>query len=113
MHEMAIAQGILDIALDHAAQHQAQKVLTISLSIGQMTGVEPEALLFCFNVLAEETIAAAAKLDINILPLVGFCQGCGQEFAVEGYRFFCPSCGSAQVEIISGRELQVAYLEVD
>ncbi|MBU2702370.1 hydrogenase nickel incorporation protein HypA/HybF [Sporomusaceae bacterium BoRhaA] len=113
MHEMAIAQGILDITLDNAAQSDAKKVITIKLLVGQMTEVEPEAMRFCFSALAEGTIAAKAELKIKIVPLVVYCQDCGRKFVIERYRFLCSACGSANVKIISGRELQVEYLEVD
>jgi len=113
MHEMAIAQGILDIALDNAERHGAKKISRIRLLIGKMTGVEPESLHFCFSALAAGTKASEAELDIVILPLIGCCRDCGREFPIEAMRFFCPACSSAEVEIISGRELRVEYLEVE
>lgn len=113
MHEMAIAQGILDIVLDTAARHEAAKVVRIKLQVGAMTEVEPEALKFCFAALAAETPAEAAELEIETTPLVGRCRDCGREFAVERFCFLCPGCGSAGVEIISGRELRVEHLEVE
>lgn len=113
MHEMAIAQGVLDITLDNAAQSGAKKVISIKLLVGQMTGVEPEALRFCFSALAEGTVAAEAELVIVNAPLGVSCQECGKTCEVERYRFLCSVCGSAKVEIISGRELCVEYLEVD
>ncbi|SDF29174.1 hydrogenase maturation nickel metallochaperone HypA [Sporolituus thermophilus] len=113
MHEMAIAQGILDIVLATAASHEVTVVRRIKLRVGEMTEVEPDALRFCFAALAADTPAAPAELDIEVVPLAGRCQDCRHEFAVERYRFFCPACGSAGVEIISGRELQVEHLEVE
>lgn len=113
MHEMAIAQGILELALENAAQHQARIIHKICLKVGKMTGVEPETLQFCFQSLSEGTIAAEAALEIESVPLVGRCRECGQQFAIEEYRFICSFCHSAKVEIISGRELQVDHLEVD
>jgi hydrogenase nickel incorporation protein HypA/HybF len=113
MHEMAIAQGILDIVLDNAARHEATKVLLIKLQVGAMTEVEPDSLRFCFTALAADTPAAAAELEVEIMPLVGRCRDCGREFAVERFCFVCPACGSAGVEVISGRELRVEHLEVE
>ncbi|MDR3562286.1 MAG: hydrogenase maturation nickel metallochaperone HypA [Negativicutes bacterium] len=113
MHEMAIAQGILEIVLDNVAQYGAKSVASIKLLVGEMTGVEPEALKFCFSSLAEGTVAASAELEIEVMPLVGRCRDCGGEFRIERYRFLCPVCGSAGVEILSGRELRVEHLEVD
>jgi hydrogenase nickel incorporation protein HypA/HybF len=113
MHEMAIAQGVLDIVLDTAARHDAKKIMVIKLQVGQMTGVEPDALRFCLETLAEGTISAGAQLEIVVTPLIGQCRDCGLEFGIERYRFLCPDCGSAGVDIISGRELRVEHLEVD
>lgn len=113
MHEMAIAQGILDIVLDNAARHDAAKVLRIKLQVGEMTEVEPEALTFCFAAVAAGTAAAEAELEVEVTPLVGRCRDCGREFKVERFRFLCPACGSAGVEIVSGRELRVEHLEVE
>lgn len=113
MHEMALAQGILNIALRAAAENGAVKVGRIKVLIGQMTHVEPEALKFGFEALAVETIAAGAELALTAVPLVGRCDDCGQEFTIEGYRFFCPHCQSGGVKIVSGRELRVEYVEVE
>lgn len=113
MHEMAIAQGILDIVLKTAAEHKATKVTGIKLLIGQMTQIEPESLTFGFTALAIGSIADGAHIDITIVPLVGQCNSCGQQFSVEEYRFLCPICDSASVSMISGRELAVDYLEVE
>lgn len=113
MHEMAIAQGILDIAVDTAVRHSAAKVLSIKLLVGQMTQVEPESLAFCFNALAAGSPADGAKLDVTIVPLTGRCNGCGHEFGIQQFCFVCPLCGSPGVEILSGRELMVEHLEVE
>jgi hydrogenase nickel incorporation protein HypA/HybF len=110
---MAIAQGILEIALHTATQHAAKRVFRIRLLIGQLTEVEPDSLRFCFEALAANTPADGAELDVNIVPLMGHCRECGREFIIENYRFYCPDCGSAGVEILSGRELKVEHLEVE
>ena len=113
MHEMSIAQGILDIVLKTAAEHSAVKVTCIKLLIGKMTQVEPESLNFGFEVLSAGTVAEGANVEITIVPLVGECNSCGQRFTVENYSFFCPFCNSASVLVISGRELAVDYVEVE
>ncbi len=110
---MALAQGILDVVLDAAARHSAVKVGRIKLLVGKMTNAEPESLKFCFAALAAGSIAAGAELDITITPLVGKCKTCGKEFTIEQFFFICPSCRSAAVDIVSGRELKVEHLEVE
>lgn len=113
MHEMSIAQGILDIVLKTAAEHNAVKVSCIKLLIGQMTQVEPESLKFGFAALSTGSIADGANVEITIVPLVGECNSCGQQFTVEKFSFLCPLCNSASIALVSGRELAVDYLEVE
>lgn len=114
MHEMAIASGILDVALQTALEHNAGQVLTIKVLIGEMAGVEPEALRFCFETLAEGTVAAMAALTMERTPLTGLCRQCRQTFPVTlRDRFFCPHCHTATVDIVSGRELYVEQVEVE
>ncbi|WP_378955707.1 hydrogenase maturation nickel metallochaperone HypA [Pelosinus sp. sgz500959] len=113
MHEMAIAQGILDIVLKTAAENKARKVTGVKLLIGQMTQIEPESLTFGFEALAMGSIAEGAHLDITTIPLVGECNSCKQQFSIEKYCFLCPHCNSANIAVVSGRELAVDYLEVE
>ncbi len=113
LHEMAIAQGILGIALDTAAQNDAAKILRVSLLVGQLTEIEPASLRFCFEALAAGTPADGAQLEVTVIPLTARCRDCGLDFAIENYRFFCPECNSAGIEILSGRELKVEHLEVE
>lgn len=113
MHEMAIAQGILEIALDAARQNGAERITKIKLLVGEMTEVEPDSLIFCFSAVAAETPAATAELEVAIIPLKARCNDCGHEFGIERYRFFCPHCQSANLETLSGRELRVEHLEVE
>lgn len=113
MHELAIAQGILELALNTAASHGAGKVTGIRVLTGELTGIVPEALEFGFAALAEGTIAAGACLSISIVPLTGRCQDCGDERGIDKYRFVCAACGSYAIEIVSGRELKVESVEVE
>lgn len=113
MHELTIAQGILDIALNTADSHGAGKVTGVKVLAGELTGIVPEALEFGFAALAEGTIAAGACLTIHVTPLIGRCRDCGDERRVDKYRFVCLTCGSSAIEITSGRELKVESVEVE
>lgn len=113
MHEMAIAEGILDIVVKTAANHGASKVTSVKVLAGELTGVVPEALEFGFSALAQGTIADGACLSICMVPLIGRCRDCGHESRVANYRFVCANCSSYGVEIVSGRELKVESVEVE
>ncbi|MBQ1913859.1 MAG: hydrogenase maturation nickel metallochaperone HypA [Selenomonadaceae bacterium] len=113
MHEMAIAEGILKIALDYGEKNHAKRIGEIGLLIGEMSGVEIDALEFSFRMIAEGTIAEGTKLSVKRVPLVGRCGKCGKEFHIEHYDFWCPECKDGVLTLLSGREMQVEYLEVD
>ena len=113
MHEMALAEGILDIALDYGKQNEAKRIAEVGLLIGEMSGVEQESLRFSFEMLVKGTIAEGAKLVIKKVPLMGKCSKCGKEFHIEHYDFWCPECKDGALTTISGREMKVEYLEVD
>ena len=113
MHEMSIAEGIVDIALDTLRSNEGTVIHSVQLDLGLMSGVEPDALLFCFDSVTKGTSAENATLQINIIPIVGQCLDCDQQFSVEQYKFVCPHCGSHTVLTVSGRELQVTSIDMD
>ena len=113
MHEMSIAEGILGIALDYAKQNDAKVVHEVGLILGEMAGVEMESLTFSWRLITKGTPAEDAVLKVRHTPLVGKCSKCGKEFHIEHYNFWCPERKDGVLKTISGRELQVEYLEVD
>ncbi len=102
MHEMAIAQGVLDITLDNAAQSGAKKVISIKLLVGQMTGVEPEALRFCFSALAEGTVAAEAVLVIVNAPLVCLAKNVAIHARLNAIGFYAQSADRPKLKLFLG-----------
>lgn len=118
MHEMSIAQSILNVVQqyakgnDHARDGDVPKVKSIRLRIGEMAGVVPESLRFCFEVASEGTTAQGAELLIDEVPIRCGCANCNAEFSVEHFLFLCPKCGTSDVEVISGNELDVVELDL-
>ena len=76
MHEVSIMQNVLDIAIAEAQKKGAAKIDSLTLTIGELSGVIPEALEFAFEVLIQGTIAENAQLEINSIPVVCFCSKC-------------------------------------
>lgn len=112
MHEMALAEGIIKIVLDYADKNQAKSVKKVALKIGALTNVEEESLTFCFSLLVKGTIAEKATLLCQKIPLRAHCPKCAKTFTLKKINFLCPKCQSA-LQIVSGRELKVDYLEVE
>ena len=83
MHEVNIMQNTLDIAIAQARQSKAAKIDCLTLNIGELSGVIPEALEFAFEVLSQGTITENAQLEINSIPVVCHCQKCDRNFQSE------------------------------
>lgn len=111
MHEMSIAQSVLNIVLEEARRHGAEQVTSVRLRVGRMTGVVPDSLSFCWGLLTEDTPAAGSVLNIEEVELRAACRDCGADFGVDGAVFKCPDCGSAQIEITQGRQMTLQSIE--
>ena len=113
MHEMSLAESVLQIVQDAARGQGFSRVKTVRLEIGQLAGVEPEAMRFCFDVVTRETLADQARLEIVATPGEGWCMMCGRAVPLAARFDACPECGSHQVEATGGLEMRVSELEVE
>ncbi len=112
MHELSIAQSIVGIVESAVPAEQAAEVRAVRVRVGLLSGVVAESLEFCFSVIVAETPLRGAKLLIESVPASSECRDCLQRFTVEELIFVCPSCGSTNIALVTGTELQVAEIEV-
>ena len=108
MHELAITQSIVDAARERAAGRPVHRVL---VRAGRLTAVVPEAMQFCFELIVEGTELSGATLEIEQPEGRAHCAACGSDFALPDLVLLCP-CGSADVTVTGGRELQIVSMEV-
>ncbi len=113
MHELGIANSILEAVRTEVARVPGRYATKVSLRIGEMTAVDPEALRFSFEILSQDTDLAGLQLEIEICPRRNRCEECGQEFTVRDYDIQCPQCGSLRTQFLSGDEFAFGYLEVE
>jgi len=113
MHEMSIAQSLIDILKDEMLKHDAKSLRSVRLNVGQMTAIVPDALSFCFQVITDGTEMEGARLIMEIIPLMGYCSECEEEFEIKDYAFLCPSCGSTKINTLGGQDLSIVEIEVD
>ena len=113
MHEVAIAESLLNIAVENCQKQGYKGIELIRVKIGKASGVMPDALLFAFDAMKEGTIAEKALLTIDEIPVSGFCRNCKSDFSVdEAYIISCPQCGSFDLRVDAGRELNIDEMEV-
>ena len=113
MHEMSLAEGILQLVEDTARREQAKTVKTIVLEIGRLSAVEPEALKFCFAAVTRGSIAQDATLEVIDVPGVGYCLACCVTVMMEALYGACPKCGSYQLQATGGTEMRVKEIEIE
>jgi hydrogenase nickel incorporation protein HypA/HybF len=108
MHELSIANGIVEICAEHAGD---ARVTRVRLEIGQLSAVMPDAVRFCFDVCARNTVVEGAALEIIETPGRAVCRDCGCEVALVQLVGRCV-CGSANLRVIAGEELKIREMEV-
>ena len=89
------------------------KLKAIGLRVGALAGVLADSLEFCFGAVTKDTDLDGCSLVVEHLPVLAKCTDCRHTFEVERFFFACPGCGSREVEVTQGYELEIAYLEVD
>jgi hydrogenase nickel incorporation protein HypA/HybF len=109
MHELAITCGIVDLVAEAA---QGRRVARVTVEIGRLSGVVPDAIAFCFPEVAKGTEAEAASLDICEIDAMARCDVCGAEFPTPSMLTACP-CGSLRFRRLAGEELNVRSIELD
>ena len=113
MHEMSLAESVLQIIEDSARKQKFSRVKTVWLEIGQLACVEKEALRFCFDAAMRGSIADQSKLEIVEVAGRGQCVKCHIEIPMVALYEPCPNCGSYQVRVTGGDEMRVKELEVE
>lgn len=113
MHEASIAQSIIEAVEQRLAERKIEgRVESVSIRVGRLTAVVPANLSFLYGVLAEETSLAGSRLEITMVPIRGECNACGASFIIEDCCFLCSGCGSPDLKLLSGRELELEAVEV-
>ena len=105
---MAITQGVVEAVCEHAA---GRRVHSVRVEVGALCAVVPDSMQFCFDLATEGTVADGARLDLDVRPGSARCRTCGREFVLRDLILLCP-CGSADVEVLAGRDLRILSMEV-
>ncbi len=112
MHELSIAMSIVEMAQQEAERRQV-KVDAVHLDLGMLSGVVKEALLFSYEVACDGTPLQGSRLVVKEIPIEVYCPACNKKQTLSTMQWFCcPECGLPTSEVLHGRELLIAALEV-
>lgn len=112
MHELSIAQSIVQLAEQQAKSHNAQEIEELELEIGVLAGVELQSLEFALKSSVKGTMLEHAHIVRRDIAGEGICGDCEFIFPVKTLFTTCPQCGSFCVKIIKGKELRIKSLVV-
>jgi hydrogenase nickel incorporation protein HypA/HybF len=107
MHELGITRSVIAICTEHA---NGARIKRVTLEIGKLSAILPDAVRFCFDICAKGTIVEGAELEIIEIPGLAICCTCRQEVHLTQPFGRC-DCGGTDLEQIKGHELKVKEME--
>ena len=115
MHEYSIVEGVLDSVIPAAEKAGADRIVCVRLRVGDMTEVVQESLDFMWGICCEQRgpMVEGCRLEVEYVYPRSACLKCGHEFEHDRFHLKCPECGSASTMLLSGRELEIASMDVD
>jgi hydrogenase nickel incorporation protein HypA/HybF len=113
MHELAVTESILNIAVQHAQQQQATRVTDLYLVIGRLSSIVDDSIQFYWDMITEDTLCAGSKLHFQRVAAELTCQDCHNTYTLNGDLSPCPACGSARVKVISGDQFFLDSIEIE
>ncbi len=113
MHELSLMEEVRRLTLEELERHGGGRLRALTLRVGSLAGVEPEALRFAWEVVMAEPPTAGASLTIERVETKAFCDPCAQEFPCPDGLTLCPLCGTISRELRGGRELELASLALE
>lgn len=112
MHELSIAQNIIDSIYDTVGEERLPYVFAVNVDIGAASGVVADSLLFAFDAIKEDAHLSSAGLQTTIIPFIVQCNECGKSSENDAGLMICCECGSTDVAVISGTELVLKQIEL-
>ena len=110
MHELSVSSAVVGTVVRHAA---GRRVTGVHLRLGRLRQVVPDSLEFFFELVSRDTVCEGATLTHEVVPARLRCVPCAVEWEIDVPAFRCEACGGAEVEVLSGEELEVESIEVE
>ena len=112
MHELSLAQNIVEIVHQYVPPEESWSVKSVRLKVGDLSGVVADSLDFCFTAIIADTALSGTTLEIDRIPYTLHCMDCNDTFISEFGVVLCPKCGGDRTEVVAGTEMQVVEIEL-
>jgi hydrogenase nickel incorporation protein HypA/HybF len=112
MHELSVALSMIEQIEEEAGKHGGGHVETVHLRIGVISGIDPQALRFAYELACEGTTLAGSRLQIESVNLLVYCPQCSSTHTPDSQHILCPRCLTPPQQIINGQELELRALEL-
>jgi len=113
MHELAVTESLLKIALQHAENAGASRVTDLHIVVGELSSIVDDSVQFYWDVISQSTIAEKSLIHFRRIPAEFVCRDCGTQYNPEDDSFACPVCGSSRVKLVTGDEFYVEAIDVN
>jgi len=112
MHEMSLCESLVQVIEEQASTQGYTRVKSVFLEVGAFSGIETDALSFCFDVVCRGSLAEGAKLSIQQLPGIAWCFDCEREVEINDRLDPCPHCNGISLQVRGGDQMKITELEV-
>ncbi len=113
MHELAVTENLLEIALRHAGKAEARRVTDLRLVVGELATIVGDSVQFYWDIISKGTVCEGARLHFERVPAELQCLDCGTQYKLDGGLVECPSCSGGRVRVVAGDEFRLDSIDVD
>ncbi len=113
MHELAVTESILEIAVRHAEGQKAQRITDLFIVMGAWASTVDDSIQFYWDMISDGTIAKGAKLHFKRIPVEILCLDCGHTYSPTSRDLLCPNCQSTRIKVKTGEEFFLEAIEVE
>lgn len=113
MHELAVTESLLEIALRHAPTESRVRITGLSIVVGQLASIVDDSVQFYWDIISKDTLAEGARLHFRRIPAELLCLDCGRHYTPSRDMLECPDCVSVHVKILSGEEFYLEAIDVE
>ncbi len=111
MHEMSVAQNLIDVVISQMKEHGLSNIEKINLKIGEMSGIQFDALVFCFDIIKKDTPLSKTVLQAEFVKALFECRRCGKKYRPEAFDYRCPVCKDVVGRVIEGERMTIDSIE--